>query len=166
MKRGFSLVEMLIYIAIVSATFLLIVNVCLTLSRSYASLRSAKEIQSAVGTGMETIVRETRGALSVDLAGSALGTHPGRLKLNTVFNGVASVVELYATSSRIMMDRDGVFQGPLSPENVTVTNLIFRRMASSTIEAVKIDLTLQAGTGSTTRTEAFYDTVVLRGSYQ
>ncbi len=166
MKRAFSLVEMLIYVAIVSATFVLVVQVCLTLSRSYVSLRNAKNIQSALSVGLETMVREIRGAASVDLAGSVLGSSPGRLKLNTTYNGAVSAVEFYATSSRLVMYRDGVFQGPLTLQNVSVTNLLFRHMATNTAQAVKIDITLQTGTGSTTKTESFYDTVVLRGSYQ
>ncbi|MEK9184701.1 MAG: prepilin-type N-terminal cleavage/methylation domain-containing protein [Patescibacteria group bacterium] len=155
MKRGFSLIEMIIYVAIMSATMILIVNVCLTLSRSYSSFRNAKDIQSALSVGLETMVKEIREAESIDTAGN-------ELKLNTVYNDASSTVRFYLTSSQLMMDRDDVFQGPLTPNNVLITNLVFHQLNATTSEAVKIDIVLKAGI----KEENFYDTVVLRRSYE
>ena len=155
MKKGFSLIEMIIYVAIMSATMILVVNVCLTLSRSYSSFRNTKDIQSALSVGLETMVKEIRGAESIDTAGS-------ELKLNTVYNDASSTIRFYLTNSRLMMDRDDVFQGPLTPQNVSVTNLIFHQLNATTSQAVKIDMTIKAGI----KEENFYDTVVLRGSYE
>ncbi|MSR71568.1 MAG: prepilin-type N-terminal cleavage/methylation domain-containing protein [Candidatus Taylorbacteria bacterium] len=158
MRRGFSLIEMIIYIAIVSATFLLVVNVCLTISRSYTTLRNAKNIQDAVSLGFESIVREIRDASNVDLSESNMGVNDGRLALNTIYNNVPSVVEFYLSSTTLYMERDNVVQGPLTSKGVSVTNLKFEYMATSTSHAVKINMTVNGND--------FYDTIVLRGSYK
>lgn len=157
---------MLIYVSIVTITLAIVVNVCLTLSRSYSSLREAKDIGNAVTVGLETMVREIRGAESVDTANSSLATSTGRLTLSTTENGAASTVEFYLATSTIHMKRGGVYEGPLTLSNVSVTELTFNHIASSTLQAVKIEMVVQTGSGSTTRTERLYDTVVLRGSYQ
>lgn len=163
MRRGFSLVEMLIYIAIVSATFVLVINVSLTLSRSYSSLKNSKSVQNAVSFGLERIVHEIRNAVSVDTSASLLNVPQGKLRLITSSTG--STVDFYLSSSTIYMNRDGVFQGPLTTSDVSVTRLIFTRLSTTTSQAVKIEMGIQS-TSTTVKNESFYDTVVLRGGYQ
>ncbi len=166
MKQGFSLIEMVVYVAIMAVTFVVIANISLSMTRSYKSLLATRDINNAAATGLETIARETRNASSVDLSGSTFNTNPGILKLNTVNNGSSSVVQFYVTNSVLMMDRDGVTQGPLTGSSVAVTNLQFQNLTSTSSQAIKINMTLAGGVGSTTQSENFYDTVIIRGSYK
>jgi prepilin-type N-terminal cleavage/methylation domain-containing protein len=166
MRKGFSLIEMVIYIAILSVVFTVVVNIILSLTRSYSLLRTTRDINTGILVGFETMTREVKAADSVDGAGSTLGAHPGVLKLNTTANGSSSSVEFYLSSTTLMMKRDGVVQGPLTGSGVSVTNLLFRQITASSSQAIKMDMTLQVEAGSTTKTINVYNTVVLRGSYQ
>jgi len=158
---GYSIVEMLVYIAILSTIAVVTVNVVISLAGSYSSLRASRNINSAAVASLERIVREARLLENVDLANSTLTTHPGRL---TLMRG-ATTTEFYLDGSVLKVRENGVPAGSLTSQNAVVTNLIFRHVTSAATEAVKIEMTLQSAVGNITKTENFYDFVILRGSY-
>ncbi|MCR4334586.1 MAG: hypothetical protein NUV47_02580 [Patescibacteria group bacterium] len=155
MKKGFSIIEIIIYVSILTATTVLILSTFLTISRSNLSFKQNKDIQNVVSVGLETMIKEIREASSIDTIGNTL-------KLNTMYNNASSTVLFYVDQARLMMSRDDILQGPLTPQEISVTNLTFYQISTDVSEAVKIEMTIQEGI----KTENLYDTVVLRGSYQ
>ena len=57
----------------------------------------------------------------------------------------------------------GIERGSLTKQKLLVTNLVFRRIASTSIEAVKIELTLEGSSGTRTKQKTFYTSALLRG---
>src|SRR3989344_4804567 len=76
-RRGFSLVEAMIYVAILAVSFTVVVSSLLIMSRSYSSSVLTRAIRVSAVSGMETILRETRRASDITEASSVLGSHPG-----------------------------------------------------------------------------------------
>lgn len=164
--RGVTLIEMLVYTSILVLLVVVVIYTLITMNRLYRSIKSTARIESAVHVALERMVREVRGASSIDLTQSTLGSSPGQLTLNTTDGtGATTTVQFLMTGQTPHIKEAGVDMGPLSPADVRVTNLIFRRMTTAKSEAAKIEITIESGAGATYRSASFYSTAVLRGSY-
>ncbi|MDO8620449.1 MAG: prepilin-type N-terminal cleavage/methylation domain-containing protein [bacterium] len=165
-KRGFSLVEMIFYVIILSFALVAVMQTLIVVTRSYGVLRSEQRIEQEAAFSLERITREIRDASGIDDAGSIFGTHPGKLLLNsTDALGVARTVEFSVDTGKISLKENGVVTGLLTSGKATVTNLVFRKITTTRSKGVKVEMTLSAGTGVAARTENFFTTALLRDSY-
>lgn len=161
-KKGFTLVEMLVYVAILSVLSVVVINTSLSLARSYNSLKVSRNINSAAIISFERMTRDIRLATNVDTSTSTLNSHPGRLGLEI---GTATTSHYYLDGTTLRVIENGVDAGALTTGDVEITNLIFRTVTDNTLQAVKIEMTIESTLGNTTKTEKFYDFVTLRGTY-
>src|SRR3989344_1846584 len=60
---------------------------------------------------------------------------------------------------------NGGAHNPLTASSTAITSLIFRELTNGRTKAIRAELTGQSGEGVAFRSEKFYTTVVLRGSY-
>ena len=154
MKKGFTLIETIIYTAIIAAIFILVVNSLSIVIKAFNQGRVAIKINNSAEVAMERMTREIRFAYDID--GSSDLSH---LVLNTD-------VEFYLDSGKIMIIDRGANAVALTSDDLTVTNLIFRQINSSSVsKAVKIEMAIQGSSGNYQKTENFYNTAILRGSY-
>jgi len=165
-SKGFTLIEMFFYIAILIMLSLAVVQALIPLGRSFRTLSSNGSVNATAQTALERMVREIRSATSVDLGNSTLASSPGVLQLNTLDSGGnATTVQFYVSGTSIRLKEAGVDVGPLSPPSARITSLIFRRITTSNSQAIKIEMTVESGSGSAYITKNFYVTAVMRGSY-
>ncbi len=165
-SRGYSLIEIVIYTILLTLLAGAATDMLFSLSSATRSLQSLEAVDESAQSSLERIVRETRGSLSIDTLRSTLGTSPGDLYLNSIdVNGASTTVEFFMTGQSIHIKEAGIDLGPLTADNVRVTNLVFRRIATTTSQAVKIELTLESGTSTNYFSKNFYSSAVLRGSY-
>ena len=169
-KKGFSLIEIVVYVAIVTIIFIVVVNTTTSVIETFARARALKNVSIGGGVALERILREARLAENIDLSTSVFGVNPGILKLNTVQASgddtpVTRTFFLDEDSSQIVMSEN---EGPgeaLTREG-EVTKLVFYRIDGSLLsEAVRIEITMRDGNGVAEVTKNFYATVVLRRSY-
>ncbi len=166
-NRGVTLLEAVIYVLLFTILFALLVNVMLSLAKSYVEVQRFRAITTNASVVMERISREVRDSSSVDISLSTLETSPGELYLNSNHaGGGAKTVRFYLNaSSTIFVEVDGDGGSQLSGNTVDITDLTFRHIVSSSSEAVRIELEIQNREGKRTLSERFYDTIVLRRSY-
>lgn len=165
-NSGFSLVEILVYIAIFAALSVVIINSFSVIVASFNSTRTSRDLLEGGNTSFERITREIRLANSVDSANSVLGSTPGTLQMNsTNSGGSARIVKIILESGAVNLYEDGTLTGNLLGSNVQATSLIFRKITTTAGTAVKVEMTLQDQRGKDHRSEKFYDTVILRGDY-
>ncbi len=165
-QRGFSLVEMLFYVVILSFALLAILQTLIVITRSYGILKSVQSIEQESALSLERLVREVRNASAIDDAGSTFGTTPGKLLLNsTDISGATRTVEFSVVAEKLSLKENGVVTGVLTSSSTAVTNLVFRKITTTRSKGVKIEMTLTSGSGPSSRTENFYTTAVLRDSY-
>lgn len=164
---GTSLVEAMIYIAILVVLFSGIVRGVFMLSNSYRNVKTYRSIESSAVSSMERMVREIRNATDINAGQTSYGISAGSLSLNgTNASGTAYTVRFFASSSRLYLEENSTNVGPLTPSNVIVSNLTFRHFSTSTSEAVKIEMTISSASSSSVYfSKNFYGTAVLRGSY-
>ena len=166
MHRGFSIVELLVYLAIFAVALTLIVGTSLGLSRAYGGVANLSRIEQWSVSVLERLTREARGAESVDTAASVLDVNPSILALATTDDaGAARLVEFFVSNGALRFKENGVDMGALTGGKVSVSSFVARRIATGRSEVVKVELALQSGTGIASTTKRFYATTILRNSY-
>jgi Tfp pilus assembly protein FimT len=160
-SRGFSLIEMLAYVAILTAALVFIVGGMVRISTSYRALKDAKNISHAAADILSRLVYEVRQSSAIDTANSTFTTSPGRLSL-VQSDGTR---EFYIASSTLRLRENGVDQGSLTPAGATVTGFTVYQLQNSVSQAVAITLTLASRAGVSTTSETFRTTAVMRNVY-
>ncbi|MFC1751700.1 PilW family protein [Patescibacteria group bacterium] len=169
-KKGFSMMEMVVYIAILAIVSILVVSSMLKMMSVYNGYRVSRSINIAGSTAMERITREIRLADNVVSTDSIFETHPGILKLDTIdpVSEVATTIEFFASSTQLMIKEGANPADVLTPPAIELTNLVFREVATSTnlnSKAIKVEVELKGERGNYEKTTKFYNTVILRRSY-
>lgn len=162
--KGFSLIEMLVYLGVLTIIFVVVINTLLSFSGSYRALSVQRIVEHSAVGALERMTRDIRNATSIDTANSTFGTSPGVLTIITTQNSVSTTTKFYVQSGTLKVDVNGTYVGPLTLSNVTVTSLIFTNLTSAHSSAVKIDLTLFGRLGTTTKSLPYHSTVIIKGS--
>ena len=168
--NGFSLIETIIYTAILAVTTIFVVSSLLKTVSAFNSFRVSKKINASAIGALEKMTREIKSADQVDKINSVFDTNPSKLIINKTDpnTGAPAVIEFSVSNSRLTIKKDNDAPIALTSSGTEVINLIFRQVATSTnqrSEAIKIEMTIKSGYGNYQKTENFYDTIVLRGSY-
>lgn len=159
-KNGYALLELLFYISLFAILTIVVIDAMITMARSFKETTIQAELVQS-GTIMERMSREIRQANDI----SSISAND--LVLNT---GVNKTVEFKFISDEPdvqLWENSGsnIFTGNLNTPNIIVTALNFTQIITTKGKAVKILLTVKSTNDVSGRTQNFYDTVVLRGSY-
>lgn len=165
LNKGYSIAEVVIYASIFAILLIIIVNMLINISHSRGRLSSAQSINASAITAMDRIVREIRVSENVDTAESTFGVSPGTLVLTSIdADDSLRTVEFSLSSGVLHIMENGVDVGPLTQDDSSVTELLFMRGATSTVQAIKVEMTIESGAGDTYKSEKFYSTTLLRQS--
>ena len=161
--KGFSVLEMLIYIAILVLMLSVIMNIVISVTRSGRIIKSLRNIENSAVLGLERIGRETRQAESVDLVSSILGVSPGHLVLKgTDALGNPRTVKFYLSSGALMFSENGIDVGALTQTEARVSNLVFYLFSGSNSQGIRAEMTIENGTSTHYRSDNFYSSAILR----
>jgi len=166
-KKGFSLVEMMFYIGLLTILLLVVINLVLSAGSTYNNVKVSKNLDSSAVSSMEMMTRIIRGAINVNAARSVLNSDPGDLMLVTLNGSGATTTSEFKLGSggTLQFYKGGIFQGPLTEAGTSAAHLVFRLATTTNSQAVKIEMTLNGVSGKISQSQKFYSTVVLRGSY-
>lgn len=163
--RGFSLIEIVIYIAILTFLLSTVTIVLSNILKSQRSFNATKSVQNSALVSMERITREIREAQSVATASSTFDVNPGVLYLEgTDISGNPRSIEFRITSNALMLKENNINQGSLTKSDSRVTNLVFTLITGTSSRAVRTQMTVESGTSTYYRSGKFYSTTILRGS--
>lgn len=163
-KKGFSIMEMLIYLAILALMLWVIGSILNSMIQTERVAGSSKVVENAAIFGLERMVREIRDASAVE-ASSVLDLNPGVLVLSgTDSNGVAKTVEFFLDLGALHIKENGIDKGALTESKAIVTNLVFSVFSNPNSKSVKTVMTVESGTSTTYKKDTFYSTTILRGS--
>lgn len=161
-KNGFSLVEVLVYLAVVVLLAGAIITSIFSLVDVFSKNSYERELTDAAAMTLERISREAHSASGFDLGSSLLNISPGAVAL---VNG-PTTTEFYVSNGRVILEVNDVVLGPLTPENVSVDGLMFHRLNSTSSEALRVTLTLSIDEGTASTTMIFHTAAVLRNTYE
>lgn len=160
------MVEMVVYIGILTIATTLIVNGLLSISRSYRDLRLTKNISTSATSALQRLTYEIRQAQSIDTAQSTFAANPSILTLNSpLSDGIARTVKFSVTNGILRVSVNGVDEGPVTASNITVSNFTLKQVSNALSQGVVVTLGLQGVFGTKSLSETFYTTAVLRNVY-
>ena len=146
MKKGFTLIEIIIYVALLAIIVLAAVDIVLVSARSVSEVRVERRIFTAGEGAMETIIRDIKQATDVIPASSTFGTSPGALALRIPQNPGSSTIitRIFSLSfDRLQKSDDGASEF-LTPPEAKITSLIFWNLATTTSSLVSVKMTIRS----------------------
>jgi type II secretory pathway pseudopilin PulG len=161
-RSGFSLVEVMVYLAVLVLIAGALITTFLSLNTVLVRNKTERELTQAASVSMERIVRAIQSADSVNMGLSTLDTNASILTLTAT----PTTTQFYLTDDTLMMSEDGTEVGPLTSDSVSVQSFVANRFMGSTTEMVRVALTLSAQSNTSSSTRTFYTSAVVRGSYE
>jgi Tfp pilus assembly protein PilW len=160
--HGFSLVEVMVYLAVTVLVTVVAVGTLLSLNVVLLRNETERALTHEASVALERIVREIRAAEGINAGLSTLDASMGRLALDSV-----STTTVFSVSSgALQLEVNGTSLGALTSSRVTVEDVIFRRYVNSETELLRIALTLSVSNKAASSTRTFYTSAVPRGSYE
>lgn len=144
-KKGFTLVEILVYIAVLSIVVLAVSGFFLWIVRSDGKARAVWEVSDNARRVTEILALEIKEAKNIYTPTSVFSTSSGQLSLETEKylpqGETETYIDFFLCEKRLCLKKEG--QGPvaLTSEQVEVNNLEFNLIAAtSTAPSVRINL--------------------------
>jgi type II secretory pathway pseudopilin PulG len=164
-EAGFSLVELIVYTAIMTIVVSSLTLTGVSLLRTFGYMQASADVAETATVALERITREVRFAYNVDTGASTLLVSPGVLVLGTTDeSGNPTTITITLDSGRIWMTQGGGVPSPLTRDSVEITNLVFTHTVGTHTQAVRIDMTAERTTRDLTITKEFRTFVVLDAS--
>ncbi len=159
---GYSIIELLIYIALFAFLSIILVQSLITVMKTYAASSKYRALQNNGELVMERLTREIRNSHEVS-AISACGATSGTLTLASTDADDTDHINTFSTAAgHIRLATDGSGASDISTNEVTVTALSFCSITTPVGKGVKSKLILMTPDATPTYA-SFYSTVLLRG---
>lgn len=161
---GFTLIEVLVYVAIVAMITVVIVPYVISLGELFAQYHAKRQVLTSGMTASEHIVRNIQSAASIE----AVDTTPPSVAVGTLAltTGSGTVVHFSVTAGgRLELFHNDVSQGFLTDEDVTVTEFRVFTYNAATSDMVRVVLRLEATSGGITVDRRFAASAVMRNTY-
>ena len=155
-KLGYSLVEMLIYVAILAFICIVVVSTITSFSQSYRNITALRLLDHSANDSLERMTRDIRASISIDLTNSLFGTSPGVL----VLQNNSTTTKFYIFNKALQVDVNNASSGPITNSKASITNLVFTKISNSISVAIKIDMTISATDGQATKTKIYHSTII------
>ncbi len=142
-KKGFTLIETLIYGLIVSGMILISILFSLSISDGSQRARAYQEVQQNARMAMDRIVQEIRAADDLNASGSVFGANPGTLSLAHSDPGKNPTI-FDVSGEKLRISQGGSATTTLTSDLVRVTNLTFTNLSvSNRTKNIYISLTVE-----------------------
>ena len=143
-KKGFTLIEILIYTAMVAIFLVTAVNFSLDVIEGKAKARSMREVQQNSRFAIEKMTQEIRRAEDINLAESVFDTHPGVLSLVMPEADKNPTIFDFSLDGALRMTQGTNTPKVLTTNQVETTNLVFTNLSPlAWSKNIKINLTVQ-----------------------
>ena len=141
-KKGFTLVELIFYVALTGVLVLVLSQFAVTMSTSYNKGTTVNYLQENGRMAMQRITQEIRRALSVEMGWSLFDVDPGKLQLRVNDVDTPVVIERIGSDLQIVLGTNGPYS--LLDSYVGVQSLVFTDLSpASDATNIGVDLILK-----------------------
>jgi len=143
-SKGFTLVETIIYVAIIGGVIATFVSFSMNISNARNKTYVQEETQANARVALNIITQKIQSASGVNISASVFGIDPGVLSLamsSSTLN--PTIINLSADDGQLQIKEGNNATTTITTERVQINNLIFTNFsASSTRENIGVDLTV------------------------
>lgn len=145
-ERGFTLVEVTVYVAIVAGIMTTLVLFSLNLIQVRAKQRVIHNVEANAARIFERLADAARHAEGINTGASTFGADPGTLSVNMVTVGVdPTIFTLTANDGVFQANEGGAGNVAITTDDVSITNLTFTNLTSADdVGIIKVDFTVAA----------------------
>lgn len=163
-NKGFSLVETVIYIGLMTTMLFSLLSLIDSASKTNSILKSSRNIERSAINVMNNISLYTGDASVIDMVNTNFNIATGSISLSTYSKtGVSTTTKIYLLDNQVMLSQNNIVVGPLSLSDVRVTSLIFRNMSTSTFNGFKVEMKIDNASSSFGYlSNNFYGSYILR----
>lgn len=141
-QKGFTLIETIIYIAIIGVVVASFVNFGFSIAGSRSKTYSAQEVHANAREIMAIITDRVRSAENINVGASTFDSHPGVLSL-AMADEAKNPTLIYLDNESIKMTEGLGNALDLSSNKIKISNLIFSNLTpQSKRNSVRINLTI------------------------
>ncbi|MDP3989532.1 MAG: hypothetical protein Q8P93_04855 [bacterium] len=161
-KKGATVVELLVYITILSLILGVFFSLMVSVFSTFASVRATRAAITATQTGFERMVREVRGASAIDTQESIFDTTIGRLAL---VDATGSDIVFSVQDGVLYLSIDDGALVRLTPEGIALEQFLLTHIDTGTSQGVSIVVTFKDTRGG----DGVYEvktSIIARGSYE
>jgi len=148
--NGFTLIEMLVYVATLAILTGALINFFIWSIDVNAKIKTKQTTLKEAQKAIEKILFEIREAQSIYTPTSVFGQHPGQLSLKTTHNPptgeTSTFIDFYLCGEQICFKKEGYEATPLTSDKTIVEQLFFTRLSASSTESIQIGLSLKYNT--------------------
>ncbi len=143
-KQGFTLIELIIYVALIGGVVVALTSIALTIMQARSKAAVNQELNASARSGLEYITNAIRESDGVTLGGSVFGSDPGTLELSMPEASLdPTIFSLTADDGQLQVSENGVTT-ILMPTTVNVTNLEFTNLTGTgRTENIRIEITVE-----------------------
>ena len=143
-KKGFTLIEVLVYVAVLSIIILAVSDFLTWTMRSNTKTKAMRETQDNARRAMEIMTYEIKEAKSIYTPTSVFDSHPGQLSLETTKylpgGEETTYIDFYLCGTQLCLKKESQNPLALTSDRVEVNNLFFSQIITGGIPSVQIDL--------------------------
>ncbi len=168
-QKGMTLIETIIYMALLVLLLGAIINSILVLTTHYRAVRGVREIEDSGIAVLDRMTRDIRSADDVLTSVSNFNVSPGRLTViaRDPITGQGTTTAFLVENNRVVVYENGAYVGPLTKQSVVIVGFTVRLVDTANADAIKIELSMQSGQAvPNIVSKNFYSTVVMRGTYK
>ena len=167
---GMSLLETLVYVAILGMVSVFIVNSLIRIVAVYRQTQAEREVLSNARLMMETVTKNIAYSQEVYAPTSRFNTANGQISLitplDTLPEHTTKYIDFWSDGNRLLMREEGKADATLSSATVQVTQFrVERIMQGLGREAIKITLNVVSKTLPQVASTTLNATTALRGNY-
>ena len=164
-QKGFSLVELLVYLASMTLVLLALSYVLAHTYVTYVSMVAEARADRSAGTLMQILATELRTGSAIDQANSVFNVTLGQLTIDA-YDGVTETEKVFRVESdRVVLESDGV-ETFMTPEDIQASKLFFTQIVTPVSYAVRYELDLTYEVRGELVTKSYPGVVILRRSYE
>jgi hypothetical protein len=168
--NGTSLIEAVIYVALLAAISSLLVNFLLQIGDAYHRVRAEREVLSNARLLIETIGKAVAQADEVYAPTSRFDIDPGQLSLVTTLGAppehTTRYLDFWVDNGRLWLRQEGEAALPLSASSVRVTRFRLERVVQGlNRRGVKVTLEVRYARPKFNAASTLHATTALRGGY-
>lgn len=162
-ERGFSLVEVLVYMTVLTLILSIILGSLTVVAEIQERVVAGKDLSKSASISLDRILRETRLSESINTEETVFDNPEGVLFLER--EDVVGGVKFYLFEGSLYIEKEGEV-GRLNHKNTEVEHFYLREIITEKYEAVKIEMKISYPYSNGSIEQSFQSTAILRGSYE
>ncbi|OGH58713.1 MAG: hypothetical protein A2725_03385 [Candidatus Magasanikbacteria bacterium RIFCSPHIGHO2_01_FULL_33_34] len=153
-KKGFTLIEMMMYIFIMLLITTMVASFLPQLVRNNLNIQARGEVLGNTRSALEVIAQEIRHASNIYTPTSIFDSSPGQLSLESTNNvpvgETITFIDFFVDGDRLYMKREGVVSEIIVSQKTKIDDLTFTHINSAgSYQAVRVSITASYDSPST-----------------